>query len=179
MKFEPDSRFYESSLILILLFGVLCGTVAANSLYHLDITLVQPFIIDQYYSDAVVMYQYKKLAIHIIPQRVVQVLFIAAFTVIFSGPVIYYVLFYFFSLTWGFLASLEIIRLGLHGLLLSGICIIPHGFIYCLILYLAWHFNANSNKKKYLILGGLFVFALFMEVIMEPKILGWFAKLLN
>lgn len=174
MKFEPDSRFYESSLILILLFGVLCGTIAANCLYRLDITFVQPFILDQYYSETAVTYYYKKLAVHIIPQRVVQVFLIGACTIIFSGPGIYYVLFYFFSLIWGFLASLEIIRLGLHGLLLSGICIIPHGFVYCLILYLSWHLDMNSNKKKYLVLLGLFVLALFLEIFLEPRILNWF-----
>ncbi len=179
MKWNPEGRFHESGFIFILLFGVLCGTVIANCLYQFDMTLIQPFILDQYYSDAVFTYSYKKLALHIIPERIIQAFILAIFSLIFSGMGIFYVLFYCVSLTWGFLASLEVMRFGLHGLLFAGICILPHGVIYCSILYFICHLDMNAKKKRLWVVGILFLLALCAEIILEPKLLRWVGSISN
>lgn len=173
MKIALKNKLDESSMILVVLLGVISGTVLSNSLYHVNPTLVQPFLIDQYYSGMSMVYSYKKLLLCVVPQRIFQTMVAVAVMTLCPGAGIYYGFLYLLSLIWGLLASLEVIHLGVEGLVLASVCVIPHGLLYGLMIYIGWYNRMNVDRKKYYVIGLIFLAALFAEVVAEPQLMRW------
>lgn len=161
-------------MAVVLLLGVVSGMILANVLYAGNPAKLQAFLLEPYYSQAIVTYRYKKTALYILPQRLIQLAFVSIVTYLLSGIGIYYFWMCGIGALWGFLAGLELLYDGIQGLFMAAICIIPHGLFYCLMIYYAWNQKREREKLKIPAVLLLLVLALVMETVLEPQFLRFF-----
>lgn len=170
-KLQFDNKTKRYLPFLLILLGMVSGTVLANVLYHYDSTLLQPFIMDQYYADAILNYRRSPVAWRILPARSVEVIgcFLAyyVFRIVFLGYLIITLLSFF----WGFLITIEILRLGIHGLLTGGICLFPHMFLYGLAVYMTCVSGEQASPRRILLPILLTLAAIGTEVWLEPQMI--------
>lgn len=169
-QFQLDKKSQGFMLVLTVLISIIAGTVLANVIYHKDPAYLQPLIMDEYYKNVMRNYQSQSFPWRILPGRLGEILAFAMIYYWFHFEMIAYIVLGMISFAWGFLISIEIIRLGIQGLFYGGLCLLLHSMFYGLsVCRLILPTTTDGRTRKYIWILLLLLLALVSEFWIEPQ----------
>lgn len=175
-----ETLFYRkdmnSTFGLVLFFaGLIAGIVFVQ--FQNDAVfagIFSEYFLNQYAS---LKLDYRKLLGYVGGCRCGQYVLLVCCGALSAAPWLFDILLFLLGMIWGTLLSVSTIRLGLKGVLICAVGLIPQLFFYVVAFgwILMWIWRRGSSRKKYLLLSGIgFFFLLFgivTEVYINPMIL--------
>lgn len=130
-------------------FGIMIGTILVNILNHYAPVILQCLALDTYNVQALDLNQRKHMILYTIQKRTIQY-GIMIFLLVFIQPLIAFCcIATIVGIVFGSLLSVEVIRLGVKGIILAITCFLPQYifFIYSYALLLRMNMNVNFEKN--------------------------------
>ncbi len=171
-----DQKNNNPGTCLILFFtGILAGIIFVQAQGSSAFAgIFSEYFLSQYASLKI---DYEKLLRYVGSYRCGQYALLVCCGTLMAAPLIFHGAVFLFGVTWGTMISISTVRLGLKGVLICAVGILPQILFYIPAFgwMLLWVWQRGHSRKKYLILtaAGFFflLFGIVTEVYINPPIL--------
>lgn len=115
---------------------------------------------------------------YVLSQRAKQFLVIILLYKVFSGPLVFRTIISGLLFIFGFAASCQLYYLGMQGVLWLLVCIFPHYFVYCWLIFHMYRYQQYGRDSKQVFLYfGLIISCFIVGVLSESIISSFLLKI--